>query len=337
MRKRVRFGILGTANIAVKKVIPAMQAAEYCEIAAIASRDTVKAKSCAADLDIGKAYGSYEDLLADPELDAVYIPLPNNLHLEWARKSAEAGKHVLCEKPIGLNAAEIRSLIDIRNRYGVRIQEAFMVLTHPTWLAVRDLVRAGRIGRLQAITGFFSYFNDDKSNIRNKLELGGGALLDIGCYCVNTARFIFDAEPESVAGLIEKDGETGIDRLASGMLRFEGGHATFTCSTQLVPYQRMQFLGTTGRIEVEIPFNIPVDTPSRLFIDDGTNLYGENIEMIEFEATNQYTVQGDLFAKAILENRDQVLSLEDSFGNMSVLDAIFLSAKTGRQEIPEKF
>ena len=337
MNKKIRWGVLGTAHIAVKKVIPAMQNGDYCEITAIASRNLEKAKQAANDLSIPKFYGSYEDLLADVEIEAVYIPLPNNLHVEWSIKAAEAGKHVLCEKPIGLTAEEARKLIETRSRTGVKIQEAFMVRTHPKWIFVRDLIRAGRIGKLQAINGFFSYFNDDASNIRNKPEMGGGALMDIGCYCINISRFIFADEPKKVAGLIEKDENTGIDKLTSAILDFPNGQATFTCSTQLVPYQRMQFFGTTGRIEVEIPFNIPPKIPTRIFIDDGADLYGKNIETIEFPAVDQYTIQGDLFSKAILENTEQAIVLEDSIKNMTVIEAVFRAAETGKWEIPASF
>ena len=333
MAKKISWGILGAANIAIKSVIPAMQISEFCEISAIASRDLEKSKQFAQQLNISKYYGSYEDLLNDSSIDAIYIPLPNHLHLEWIIKAAEAGKHVLCEKPIGLNASEVKQLIEVRNKTGVKIQEAFMVRTHPKWLAVRDLVKSGRIGKVSAMTMFFSYFNDNKSNIRNKIEMGGGALMDIGCYCINLSRFIFDDEPTKVSGLIERDAETGIDKLTSAILDFPNGHATFSCSTQLVPYQRMQILGTKGRIEVEIPVNFSPDTSNRIFIDDGSS-FGANIEKIEFAATDKFTIQGDLFSKAILENSEQAISLEDSFANMAVIDAVFRSDQTGNWEIP---
>jgi predicted dehydrogenase len=337
MSKKIRWGILSTANIAVKKVIPSMQEGGLCEISAIASRDSEKARITANSLGIKKHYSSYEELLADAEIDAIYNPLPNHLHLQWTTKAAEAGKHVLCEKPIGMNDGEVRELIKVRDQYNVKIQEAFMVRTHPKWLAVRDLIKQGRIGNLQAITGFFSYFNDDKSNIRNNLATGGGALMDIGCYCLNISRWLFEAEPNRVASLIERDRETGVDILTSAMLDFPTGQSTFSCSTRLVPFQRMEFFGTKGRIEVQIPFNIPLETPTKIFIDDGTDLYGENIETIEFETANQYTIQGDLFSQSILDSTEQPLSLEDSYKNMAAIDAVFRSAETGNWEIPKTF
>ncbi len=332
MIKKVRWGILGAANIAVKKVIPAMQAGNYCEISAIASRNPEKAQQIANDLKIPKFYDFYEDLLSDSEIEAVYIPLPNHLHIEWAIKAAEAGKHVLCEKPIGMNADEVRKLIEVRNKTGVKIQEAFMVRTAPSWLALRELIRQGKIGQLQAITGFFSYNIPDLKNVRNKLEMGGGGLMDIGCYCINLSRFIFESEPRRVSGLIERDSATGIDKLTSAILDFPTGQATFTCATQTVPFQRMQFFGSKGRIEVTIPFNIPPNTPTQIFIDDGSDLYRRNLEIIEFAAFDQYTIQGDVFSQAILENSVQAIPLEDSFYNMSVIDAIFRSAESGSWE-----
>ncbi|MEP6924755.1 MAG: Gfo/Idh/MocA family oxidoreductase [Pyrinomonadaceae bacterium] len=337
MIEKVRWGVLGAANIAVKKVIPAMQQGSLTEISAIASRDLEKASRVAQSLKIPKAYGSYEELLAAPEIEAVYNPLPNHLHLPWTIKAAEAGKHVLCEKPICLTVAEARNLIEVGGETGVKIQEAFMVRTHPQWLVVRDLIKEGRIGKLQAINGFFSYFNTDTENIRNKIETGGGALMDIGCYCIHIARFVFENEPVRVLGLIERDAGSGIDKLTSAILDFPAGQANFTCGTQLVPYQRMQFFGTDGRIEVEIPFNIPTDKPTRIFIDNGADLFGGNIETIEIPAADQYTIQGDLFSQAIRENSAQPIPLEDSFKNMSVIEAVFRSAESEKWETPESF
>src|SRR5881396_1229661 len=244
MAKKVRWGILGAARIAVRKVIPGMQRGEWSEVAAIASRERRKAEDAARKLGMPKAYGSYEELLADTEIEAVYNPLPNHLHVPWSINAAEAGKHVLCEKPLSLTVAEAKTLLDARGRCGVKIGEAFMVKTHPQWLRTRELIRKGVVGDLRSIVGVFSYFNRDPENVRSKLEWGGGGLLDIGCYPITTSRFIFGEEPVSVLGLIERDPDFKTDRLASAILEFPSGQAVFTCSTQLVPYQRMQFLGT---------------------------------------------------------------------------------------------
>src|ERR1044071_6547283 len=260
MGDKVRWGVLSTANIALKKVLPAMQRSSWCEITALASRDLSRAQEAAAALQIANAYGSYEELLADDNVEAVYNPLPNHLHVPWTIKAAEAGKHVLCEKSIALNATEARTLIDARDRTGVKIQEAFMVRTHPQWLETRRLIHSRKIGSLRSITGFFSYFNPDPTNIRNQLELGGGALMDIGCYPITISRFMYETEPRRVLGLIERDA-TRTDTLTSAVLDFPNGHSTFTCSTRLAPYQRMIFTGTEGRIEVLIPFNAPNDRP----------------------------------------------------------------------------
>jgi predicted dehydrogenase len=332
MQRRVRWGILGAAHIAVEKVIPAMQRGEWAEVTAIASRDSEKAKHLARALGIKKAYGSYEELLADGEIEAIYNPLPNHLHVPWTIKAAEAGKHVLCEKPISLNLKEARELLEVRDHTGVKIQEAFMVRTHPQWLGTLELIREGRIGELRAIAGFFSYFNTDAANIRNKPETGGGAIMDIGCYPITISRLIFGEEPRRVTALIERDPAMGIDRLASAILDFPSGHATFTCSTQIVPYQRMQFFGTRGRIEVLVPFNAPPDRPMRILIDDGADLFGDNIEVREFPICDQYTIQGDLFSRAIREDREQPIPLEDAVKNMAVIEAVFRSAESGRWE-----
>lgn len=326
MFDKVRWGILSTANIAVKKVIPAMQLGASCEIKAIASRDLSRAREAANALNIPKAYGSYEELLADESIEVVYNPLPNHLHVPWTLKAAEARKHVLCEKPVALNAEEARALINARDRYGIRIQEAFMVRTHPQWLETRRLIRSGRIGTLRSITCFFSYFNPDPESIRNQLELGGGALMDIGCYPITMSRFMFEAEPRRVLGLIERDPVFGTDTLTSAVLDFEQGQSTFTCSTRLAPYQRMVFHGTEGRIEVLIPFNAPNDRPTQIILDE---------ETVEIPVCDQYEIQGTLFSQALRENNEQPIPLEDAINNMTVIDAVFRSAANLQwEEVP---
>jgi predicted dehydrogenase len=335
MSNKVRWGILSTAAIAVNKVIPAMQKGEWSDVIAIASRDGVKAESVARTLGISKAYGSYEELLADRRVEAIYNPLPNQLHVPWSIRAAEAGKHVLCEKPLSLTVAEARKLLAARNRAGVKMGEAFMVRTHPQWLRARELVASGRIGQLRSAVGFFSYFNNDPSNIRNVPEYGGGALMDIGCYPVNASRFMFGEEPSRVLGLIERDPQMKIDRLTSVILDFPSGQAIFTCGTQLVPYQRSHFLGTRGRIEIEIPFNAPKDRPCRIFVDDGRDAMGSGIVTQEFPVCDQYTIQGDVFSRAIRGDADVPVSLEDAVRNMAVIDAIFRSGNSGKWETPE--
>jgi len=323
MTDKVRWGILSTANIAVTKVIPAMQQSPWCEIAAIASRDLSKARKAADELLIPKAYGSYEELLADDSIEVVYNPLPNHLHVTWTLKAAAARKHVLCEKPIALNADEARTLLDARDRYGVRIQEAFMVRTHPQWLETRRLIQAGRIGTLRSITGFFSYFNADPSNIRNQLEVGGGALMDIGCYPITMSRWIYESEPRRVLGLIEREAKSGTDVLTTAVLDFPNGHSTFTCSTRLAPYQRMICHGSEGWIEVVIPFNAPNDRSTEIMLNDKT---------IEIPVCDQYEIQATLFSQALREHKEQPIPLEDAINNMVVIDAVFRSAANGQWE-----
>ncbi|HEY6803022.1 MAG TPA: Gfo/Idh/MocA family oxidoreductase [Pyrinomonadaceae bacterium] len=334
MIEKVKWGILGVANIAVKKVIPAMQRGQWSEITAIASRDLSKAQDAAQQLGIPTAYGSYDDLIADPNIEAIYNPLPNNLHVEWTIKAARAGKHVLCEKPISMSVAEALPLLKVQKETGVQIEEAFMVRTHPQWIATLKMIAEGKIGDVRAVAGHFSYNNHDPNNIRNIRETGGGGLMDIGCYMIFFSRLVYGAEPRRVVSLVEENPETGTDVLTSALLEFPAGHATFTCSTRIVPYQRFQIVGTTGRIEVQIPCNAPPDEPCKVFLDDGTDLQGRNIITIESPPCDQYTVQGDLFSEAIRNDSAPAQSLADSIRNMAVIEAIFRSAKSGNWEAP---
>jgi len=320
---KVSWGILSTAKIGVEKVIPAMQKGKFSEIKAIASRDLDKAQKAAKKLKIPKAYGSYEELLTDDKIEAVYIPLPNHIHVDWSIKSIRAGKHVLCEKPIGMNVAEAQELLKVAEDYPeLKVMEAFMYRHHPQWQKAKQLVTEGKIGELKTIQSFFSFFNTDPENIRNKPEVGGGGMLDIGCYCISLSRFIFEAEPRRVIGVVEYDPKLKIDRLASGILDFDRRTATFTCSMQLSPYQRVNIFGTQGRIEIEIPFNAPSDRPCRLWHTKGTN-----VKEIVFDTCDQYKIQGDLFSKAILNKTDVPTQLKDAVNNMKVIEAIFESAK----------
>ena len=320
---KLRFGILSTAKIGTQKVIPAMQRGQFTEVVAIASRDLGKARAAADELGIPRAYGSYEALLADPEVDAVYNPLPNHLHVPWSLQALAAGKHVLCEKPIALTVAEARELLAAsRARPKLKVMEAFMVRHHPQWHKAREIVAAGGIGTLRTIQSFFSYFNDDPTNIRNQADIGGGGLLDIGCYCITIARLIFAAEPKRVCGLVEYDPALKTDRLASGILDFGLGTATFTCSTQLAPYQRVNIFGTAGRIEIEIPFNAPPDKPCKMWHDRAGQL-----ETIVLPVCDQYTLQGDLFARAVLDNTPVPTPLEDAVANMQVIESLVTSGK----------
>ena len=330
----VRWGVLGAANIAVAKVIPAMMRSTRSRVVAIASRDQSKAAAAAKTLGIPRAHGSYEALLADPEVDAVYNPLPNHLHVPWSIRAAQAGKHVLCEKPIALSAAQAEELRTARDRTGVLIGEAFMVRAHPQWLEARRLVESGSIGPLRLVSGHFSYYRRDPHDIRSRPEFGGGALMDIGCYPITISRWMFAAEPIEVIAQIERDPEFGVDRLASALLRFAAGQAVFACSGQLVPFQRMELFGTTGRIQVEIPFNAPPDRPCRIVVDDGSALGGLSAKPIEFPTVDQYTLQADRFSDAIRGRGTIPVSIDDAVGNMAVIDALFRSADSGRWEAP---
>jgi predicted dehydrogenase len=331
---KVRWGILGVASIAVRRVIPAMQKGTRSGIAAIASRDGSKAKEAARNLGIPKAYGSYDELLADGEIEAIYNPLPNHLHVPWSIRAAEAGKHVLCEKPISLTSVEAKTLLEARNRTGVKIAEAFMVRCHPRWLRVRDLIAGGRVGRLAAIHTTLAYFNRNAKDVRNVRAYGGGALLDIGCYAVTLSRLIFGTEPVRVLGLVERDPEFGTDRLTSAIMEFPGARSVFTCSTQLSYFQGMQLCGAAGHMELNKIINPPFDEPSHIAIYDGPERFNSDPTVETIAPCNPFTIQGDLFSQAILENGKVPVPLEDSIRNMAAIDAIFQSAESGKWEKP---
>ncbi len=332
--RKLRWGVLSVSKFAMAKLLPAVRKSERNSIHAIASRGLDRARQATHQLGASKAYGSYEELLSDPEIDVVYNPLPNHLHLEWTVKAAVAGKHVLCEKPLGMNAAEVKQMITARDKFGVQIMEAFMVRTHPQWLAAREIVRSGEIGEVRAFLAGFSYFNIDPANIRNVADAGGGAIYDIGCYCVTTSRFILEQEPSRVTCLIDRDPTFKTDRLASAILDYPGAQAIFTVSTQSVPFQRTQIVGTKGRIEMEIPVNALPDRPQRIFVDIGGALDRSGIRTVEFPTVDQYTVQADEFAAAVLGEKPIAVTLEDSLANMRVLDALLRSGASGRWETP---
>ncbi len=335
---KVRWGILSTAKIGVDKVIPAMQRGEHCDVVALASRSAERGAAAAQKLGIEKAHGSYEALLADPNVDAVYIPLPNHLHVPWSIRALEAGKHVLVEKPIGLSAAEGQQLVDASKKFPkLKVMEAFMYRHHPQWLAAKVIVSSGGIGRLATIQTFFSYYNDDPANIRNQADIGGGGgLFDIGCYAISLARFIFDAEPRRVFGIVEYDPQLRVDRLASGVLDFGAGTSSFTCGTQIAPFQRVNIFGTLGRVEIDIPFNAPPDRPCTMRHQhaggtDAVALVEQagGTEEITLEVCDQYTIQGELFSQAVLNDQPVPTPIEDAVANMRVIERVIESAKSG--------
>ena len=324
----LRWGILSTAHIGLTKVIPAIQLADRCEVVAIASRDEVRAREAAATLGIPRAYGSYEALLADPELDAVYIPLPNHLHPQWTKAAARAGKHVLCEKPLALSAAEAQATLDVCEAAGVRLMEAFMYRLHPSWVAVRELVASGRIGRLVAVQSWFSYYNDDPTNIRNIRDVGGGALYDIGCYSVNLSRMLFGSEPTAVHAALTRDPVGGTDILTSAVLEFGEGVATFTCSTRAEDDQRVHISGTEGRISIGIPFNIPPDRPTEVYVTAGGDPpVAPTTEVLTFPTADPYTVEFECFAAAVLDDEPTPVPPEDAVANLRVIEDIFRAAE----------
>ena len=326
----LRWGILSTAKIATDKVIPGIQKAARSEVVAVGSRDAERARRAADRLGIPRVHGSYEALLSDPEVDAVYIPLPNHLHAEWTKAAARAGKHVLCEKPLALTAADAQQMVDVCRAEGVRLMEAFMYRLHPSWVAVRELVASGRIGRLVAVDSWFSYFNDDAANIRNIRDFGGGALFDIGCYSVNLSRMLFASEPVRVEASLVRDPTSGVDVLTSGLLEFDDGLATFTCSTRAEDDQRVHVYGTEGRISIGIPFNIPPDRPTQVFLTAGGDPpVDPHTEVLTFETADPYAVEAESFADAILDDGPTPTPPEDAVANLRVIERIFRAAEGG--------
>jgi predicted dehydrogenase len=325
----LRWGILSTADIGRTKVIPGIQKGNRCDVVAIASRDEGRARETARALGIPRAHGSYEALLADAEVDAVYIPLPNHLHAEWTLAAARAGKHVLCEKPLATTAADAERMIEVCRAEGVQLMEAFMYRLHPSWVAVRELVAGGRIGQLVAVDSWFSYFNDDPANIRNIAAVGGGALYDIGCYSVNLSRMLFGSEPTGIQAVLRRDPVGGTDVLTSGLLEFGDGVATFTCSTRAEDDQRVEIYGTTGRISIGIPFNIPPDRPTEVFVTAGGNPpVDPDTEVLTFATADPYTVEAEYFAAAVLEDRPVPVPPEDAVANLHVIEQILAVARS---------
>lgn len=320
----LRWGVVSTAKIARRKVIPGIQRAARCEVVGIASRDLARARTIAGELGIPGVYGSYDELLADPDVDALYIPLPNDMHKEWTIKGARAGKHVLCEKPLALDATEAQEMVDVCTAEGVKLMEAFMYRLHPSWVTVQELVRSGRIGRLTAVQSWFSYFNDDPDNIRNIRDHGGGALLDIGCYNVDLSRMLFSGEPHRIGASVTRDPEMGVDVVTSAILEFAGGVSEFTCSTRAENDQRVHIYGTEGHISIGIPFNIPPDIPTEVYLTAGGEPpVNPKTEVIRFEAADQYAIQAERFAQAVLDDEPVPIPPEDAVANMRVIDEIF--------------
>jgi predicted dehydrogenase len=323
----LRWGILSTANIATEKVIPGILKAARSRIAAVGSRDEERARAVAARYDIAHVHGSYEALLADPDVDAVYVPLPNHLHAEWTIAAARAGKHVLCEKPLAMTAADAERMVAACEAEGVRFMEAFMYRHHPSWQAVKALVASGRIGRLTSVQSWFSYYNDDPTNIRNIRDAGGGALFDIGCYSVNLSRFLFDGEPGRVEASITRDPATNVDVVTSALMEFGDGIATFTCSTRAEDDQRVHVYGTDGRISIGIPFNIPPDRPTEIYVTAGGDPpVAPATETIRFDTKDPYTAEAEAFAAAILDDLPTPTPPQDAIANLRVIERIFEAA-----------
>jgi predicted dehydrogenase len=331
MTEPVRWGILSTSSFAEKRFLPGLRKSPSIHVAAVASRSIESARAFAEANGIPTAYGSYEAMLADPSIEVVYNPLPNHLHVEWTAKAAAAGKHVLCEKPMAMTAAELDTLRPFADK--VHIAEAFMVRLHPQWIDVRERVRAGELGSLTHAHVAFAYTNTDGSNIRNVRNVGGGALYDIGCYCVMAARWFFDAEVQRAVALFDRDPAFDTDRTTTGLLDLGNGrHVAFSCSTQSVPHQRVHLFGTKGRVEITIPFNQPQDATCTYFTHDGVSLDGFDQLPTVVPTADQYQLEGEWFSNLVRTQSPTSIWLDDAVRQAKVLDALFRSETTGQLE-----
>ncbi len=327
----VRWGVLSTSGFAERTFIPGLRKSPIIEVAAVASRSAERAEAFAQRCSIPAAYATYEDLLADPTIEVIYNPLPNSMHVEWTRRAAEAGKHVLCEKPMGLSAAELDALVALASR--VHVAEGFMVRFHPQWSETRALVRSGRLGRVSHMHVAFAYHNVDGSNIRNVAEVGGGAMYDIGCYAVVAARWFMEADPVRVTAFADTDPTFGTDRLTAAILDFGDGRlCTLQVSTQSVFHQRVNVYGAAGRLELTIPFNQPQDDSVTYLVHDGRSAHGLDAEQVVVPAADQYTLQGEAFSRRVRAEPPSPEALHDARTNMRVIDAVFASARSGRVE-----
>jgi predicted dehydrogenase len=325
--KELRWGVLSTARIAEEKAVPGIMNAARCRLVAVASRDRARGAAFGERFGLERVHGSYEALLADPDVDAVYIPLPNHLHVDWSIAAARAGKHVLCEKPLALTAADAQRVVDAAAEAGVLVMEAFMYRLHPSWVAVRQIVASGEIGDLVSVQSWFSFFNDDASNIRNVRKFGGGALYDVGCYCVNLSRMLFGGEPVRIVGAVVRDPDNGVDILSSGLLEFDRGQATFGCSIRAEDDQRVHVHGTKGRISIAIPFNIPADRPAEIHLTSGGDPpVSPHTETRAFGPADSYAIEAERFATAVLDGEPLPTPADDAVANARVIDALFADA-----------
>jgi len=319
----LRWGVLSTANIGRTKVIPAIQTSKHGKVVAICSRNLASARAAADELGIERAYGSYEELLADPNIDAIYNPLPNHLHVPWTIKALEAGKHVLCEKPLGLNTADVANLVDTAAQYPhLKVMEAFMYRFHPQWQRAHQLVTNGSIGQLRTIHSHFSYNNREPENIRNNLDMGGGALMDIGCYSISLSRHLFQSEPLRVLGHITPYPGYEVDCIVSGVMEFADGSATFTASTKIEGQQYVNASGEAGSLFIPVPFSPVADTETSMRITRD-----HQSELLTIESSDHYREMADAFARSIFDNKPVPTPLDDALANMKVIDAIFASAE----------
>ena len=325
--KPVVWGVLSVSVHYGLRIHTYLSKSPLVQLRGIASRDKKRAENAARELGMPRAYGSYEELLADKEIEAVYIPLPNHLHAEWVKKAADAGKHVLCEKPFAMNAREAEQAFAHARSKGVLAMEAFMYRFHPQWKRAREIVKAGEIGDVQAVSTVFAYMLKDPTNIRNILAAGGGGIPDIGCYAVSSARFLIGREPTRVISLVHRDPDMGTDILSSGILDFGTTRSVFTVGTQSHNTQRVHVLGSGGELSVLLPFNAYPDAPMQVSVSTGVGT-----RQVYTPATDQYVEMFEAFSRAVREGGAAPTPPEDAIANMKSLDALFKSEKSGAWE-----
>lgn len=325
--KKIRFGVLGVSNHFYKRIALPLNETDNCEVYAIASREVSKAKVAGEEFGIPVSDLNYEELINHDEVDAIYIPQPNHLHAEWTIKALEAGKPVLCEKPLAMDAQEANQMADVSKRLNIPLMEGFMYRFHPLWQHIRNLIRTNQIGQINSVHTIFTYNNPSSSNIRNIKEFGGGALMDIGCYAISVPRFLFGSEPDKVMATMEEHPEFGTDMHTTALMQFGSANASFFVSTASEPFQKVEIIGTAGTITVHVPFNTYVDTPSTITVSTG-----QGAREVEFPICDPYGLMFDAFSSALIDQKPVPVPIEDAINNMKVIDAVVKSAKSGKWE-----
>jgi predicted dehydrogenase len=334
MKTTIRWGVLGAAAIATGRTMPAMRDAPSACLLGLASRDRAKGQAAARALGIPRVYDSYDALLADGDIDAVYVPLPNQLHFDWSLRAMEAGKHVLCEKPLCLSAAQVQQLCEVRDRTGRHIEEGFGFRNHPQWAKFAELMASGAIGPVRAAHTTLAKQFLDPADVRNDPSAGGGATYDLGSYAISGCNLVFGRPPSRVVAAMEHDPVFGIDRLTSALLDYGVGHAALTVATQAGTagwgsHQQLSVLGTNGWMRFDFPYAHARPTASRIELGDATSVGSLPTQTFSFEPANQYMLQIERFSRLLLGNAVPSWPIEDALGTLRTIEALFASARSG--------